>query len=200
MISTINLLKSKVFYNKLPYSEDFILNLLKSPLRADNIVPCVFMHDNSCSGHYLKRLFRMSKFLANFYFIAHAFPYVVFKRSELRKHPIKTLLGVLKTTFISILSVAGCIAGGNFGFCGCKNLASGIKPLSTFIGYIFFSTSIFIEQRKRVEEISIYFFPRFFEVFLRMLKKHLVDRKNAPLKFLENLSIPYYELIFFGFG
>ena len=153
-----------------PISDDVLWNIIKSPVVNDNKLPCEFTHNFSCEFHLLWRMQKTLKVAAKVYFIIHTYPYLLHKRKQLKNDIFKCIREILKNFGLSLTFLIMHMVAGNFSLCKVPLYSKGlISPKILGAWFMLFHAVIFVEQRKRVEELTLYLFPRWIEVIFNWL-------------------------------
>ena len=176
-------------------SDTTLMNILKSPEQNDIAIGCCLLHGNnsnkSCQYAFLLQLYKWIVKIWKAYSIAHIIPIVLYKRKELRKNPLKVIKRFLWGFFKSHLwvQINGCFLL-SFDY----HILTGGGLLTVFRKFwltLLATLSIFFESVGRIEEITIWIFPKFVEMTQNYFKKKNIIKKEVPgsLTLLYALSV-----------
>jgi hypothetical protein len=125
MDSVLKSFKSRHIFDRTPYTEEILINTLKSPVEHDNCLPCEYVHDGSCEAFIAWRIYQVTKNMGKLYFVIHTFPYIFFKNKELRNNFWATVKKLCIALMKSLLYVNAHGAGATIFSCHIKRLCGG---------------------------------------------------------------------------
>ncbi|KAG8987738.1 hypothetical protein FRB93_004398 [Tulasnella sp. JGI-2019a] len=175
-----------------PENRQFLLDQIAQAEAGKGIPPfascsAIHPHYNSCTKTGLMRLYEVAKWIAPMYGALHFIPMLVFRRKIFANAPlkmtIKALLGTLRSStflgaFVMIYQSYICLLHavhalpipGKTGDAIRKLVAA--KPL-WWLGGFLSGLSLFVEERKRREELAMYVLPKGLESGFKMFRSNV---------------------------
>ena len=173
-------LKSKHLSTIQPMPEDLLKNILKAPNFIDNKIDCKYLHDNSCLYFNLIRYSQTIARIFGVFVVAHTSPYIFHKRKQFRTDFIKCLKEILGKCWRTFVTLFCHLFGFGVVMCNLKNYFNGFRILPMLIFNFACTGTIFYDSPKRIEELALYWLPKYMEVMWNFTKKILHINKDIP--------------------
>ena len=149
---------------------------------------CQELHNNSCVVHNLVKVINIIKASGKMYFLVHLIPVLLFKRKQLKKKPVHTIVKMLLGWMRSVAFVCTYALVSRIGYCNMSG-PQGFSRNTFLMLMPFACTGIFLEGRGRAMEIAMYVLPKYFEtVPVFMGKMNLWPNVPLGMNFLTGLA------------
>ena len=161
--------------------------------------PCELYHPGfSCTTYGLHKSFLTAVTKYKYYIPFHLIPLLLFKRKDLRKHPVSTLMKALVHYIRSLLFMTTTIGLLYFFCCIIRKIKGKMDSSNELFSAFLGSLIVIIESAGRREEISLFIFPRFLESFWNLLKhrkivKPVANGENLLFGFAMGLIAYFYQ-------
>ncbi|KAG8860496.1 hypothetical protein FRB96_003750 [Tulasnella sp. 330] len=172
-----------------PKNRQFLLDQIASAESGKGVPPfascsAIHPHYNSCTATGLMRFFEVAKWIAPMYGALHFIPMLVFRRKIFASAPlrmtIKALLGTLRSSaflgaFVMIYQSFICLLHFAHAMPIHGKIADAIRKLIAgkpmwWIGGFLSGLSLFVEEKKRREELAMYVLPKGLESAFKMVR------------------------------